>query len=404
MIKTKIILDLGFGDSGKGLMTDYLCCQTPNSIVVRFSGGHQAGHTVITADGKRHVFAQFGSGTLRGVPTFWSRYCTFYPTGFMKEYTALKQLGIKPRIYMDSMAYVATFYDKFYNQALEKSRNSPHGSCGVGFAATIERNLSPYKLFAKDIFYPKIFSQKLGAIKEYYKEKVVREGLEKQYEFDEAQELEIFIDCAKRCSSIIKIATEKSIFQLPLDAIIFEGSQGILLDMDFGFFPNVTRSNTTSKNAIEIIKRNNLPNPEIYYVIRAYQTRHGNGWMSNEDKPLNVKENPSETNVFDKWQGKFRKSQLDIDLINYALECDNVFSEGLTKNLTITCLDQIDGDMLVTKGKKEYVVRDLKEDFISKLCFSPYRVYMSQSECSEEMKILIRKKPASLNPIKWTNC
>jgi adenylosuccinate synthase len=59
---------------------------------------------------------------------------------------------------------------------------------------------------------------------------------------------------------------------------IFEGAQGILLDQTFGNKPNITKSNTTSQNALNILRRNHIHvTPEIYYVTRAYQTRHGGG-------------------------------------------------------------------------------------------------------------------------------
>ena len=145
-METKVVLGLGFGDEGKGLVTDYLCPQHDDTLVVRFSGGHQSGHTVVSKDGKKHTFAQFGSGTLRGVPTFWSKECTIHPAGMIKEYEALKKLGVDPVIFIDPLAPLTTFYDVFYNKALEISRKKAHGSCGVGFGATIERHESPVKV------------------------------------------------------------------------------------------------------------------------------------------------------------------------------------------------------------------------------------------------------------------
>jgi adenylosuccinate synthase len=68
--------------------------------VIRFSGGHQAGHTVVTDD-TRHVFSNFGSGTLRGVPTYWSKFCTVEPIGLLNELDALKIKGYNPILYID---------------------------------------------------------------------------------------------------------------------------------------------------------------------------------------------------------------------------------------------------------------------------------------------------------------
>ena len=109
-----------------------------------------------------------------------------------------------------------------------------------------------------------------------------------------------------------------------------------MLDMDFGFFPHVTRSNTTTKNAIAI-----YPAQEVYYVTRSYSTRHGNGPLPNE-QILELKNNEAETNKSHKYQGEFRTAPLSPELINYALDCDNNYSSKLKKNLVITCVDQYD--------------------------------------------------------------
>ena len=74
-MKNFVIIGLGFGDEGKGLITDYFCSKLKNPLVIRFSGGHQVGHTVIYND-IRHMFSNFGSGTLRNIPTYWSKFCT----------------------------------------------------------------------------------------------------------------------------------------------------------------------------------------------------------------------------------------------------------------------------------------------------------------------------------------
>jgi len=87
--KACIVVGLGYGDEGKGLTTDFLCGQSKFPLVIRFNGGHQAGHTVVTKDGVRHVFSSFGAGTLRNAPTYWSRYCTFSPAYLLYELESL---------------------------------------------------------------------------------------------------------------------------------------------------------------------------------------------------------------------------------------------------------------------------------------------------------------------------
>ena len=141
---TQAVIDLGFGDSGKGNFTAFLCSKVKNPIIIRFSGGHQAGHTVVH-NGIRHVHASFGSGTLQNVPTYWSKNCTFYPTAFLNELKVLKKKGIdSPIIFVNGECPVTTPFDVQYNKAMNDLYK--HGSCGVGFGATLEREKYHYSL------------------------------------------------------------------------------------------------------------------------------------------------------------------------------------------------------------------------------------------------------------------
>ena len=361
-MNTSIVLGLGYGDEGKGLTTSYLCSLSKNSLVVRFNGGHQAGHTVVH-NRVRHIFSSFGSGTLLGVPTFWSKFCTFYPIAVLNEYAVLKEKGIEPKLYVDPLSPVTTPFDISDNQ--ESERDNQHGSVGVGFGSTLKRQEAYYKLYFQDLFFPSVLKEKLDHIIDFYYQKIYKPSL-----IEEKKQNFIRVVETLKKQKFLHSKNDMNFFGF--DHIIFEGAQGILLDIDFGFFPNVTRSNTTSKNAIQIIKENDLDrSPEIYYVTRSYQTRHDKGFMTNEgseegststDKYLysDIKQNEKETNIFGTWQGKFRKGILDIEMLNYALTCDMNFSSGYTSNLVVTCLDQTGDEFLVIhKGiqKKIHITR-----------------------------------------------
>lgn len=337
---SKVVLGLGFGDEGKGLTTSFLCSQTKNPLVVRFNGGQQAGHTVVY-EGKRHVFSSFGSGTLQGVPTYWSKYCTFDPCAFVKEHEVL-HLSNNPQVYVHPLCPVTTPFDVFHNRKTEKEKK--HGSVGMGFGATIQRQKDYYNLFVQDLYFEPILIAKLYAIAGYY-------GIEHPKE-----DIADFLRSVEKVKNLIQVEDESFTFMYD---VIFEGAQGILLDMDFGFFPNVTRSNTTSKNAFELSLTNYMT--EVYYVTRTYATRHGNGLFLPEED-LKLVNNENETNKSHEYQGKFKKSRLALDLMNYALKCDSNFvPEYVKKNLVITCMDQfkINVDDLLsrlnTKFDKVYV-------------------------------------------------
>ncbi len=317
-----IVLGLGYGDEGKGLVTSFLCSVTKNPLVVRFNGGHQAGHTVVH-DGVRHVFSSFGSGTLQGVPTFWSKYCTFSPTAFVKEYSLLKEYN--PVVYVDPLAMVTTPFDVHANRKSNSYRE--RGSVGVGFGFTIQRTEQHYTLYAKDMYFETVFIQKLRRIAKAYT------WNDKEAE----EEIQAFMIHVRAARQLIRLTTESILQEF---TPIFEGAQGIMLDMDHGFFPNVTRSHTTSKNAHEMF----ISPDAVWYVTRAYATRHGNGFFPNEEK-LALQNNENETNKTNEFQGEFRTAKLSPEMIRYALACDAPYSAHLEKNLVITCMDQYDLDV-----------------------------------------------------------
>ena len=236
---------------------------------------------------------------------------------------------------------ITTLYDKRYNESDRKS--CKHGSCGVGFGATIERNENNYKLTYADIFYPKIFELKLDGIRDYYIDKIIinnyaDNGIGNLLLWD----VEEFLDSCDYVRRHVKL-----VYGLPNRArYIFEGAQGLLLDQNYGFFPNVTRSNTGTKNALTLRK-----DLDVYLVTRAYQTRHGNGFMTNEELSNGyIKVDSNETNVEHRYQGKFRRSMLDLDLLEYAINKDDYVREAKDKKLVITCLDHLDSYRFTYKG------------------------------------------------------
>jgi len=335
-VRSIAVIGCGFGDEGKGRVVDYLCHENPGALVVRFSGGHQAGHHVIRG-GVDHVFSNFGSGSLAGAPTYWSKYCTVDPVGIANELAVLREAGVEPMLYIDERCPVTTPFDKLHNRALDAGNK--HGSCGVGFGATLQRESDRYSLLFADLFNSTVLGIKLGLIQKYYGFSNVP--------------LEGFMECCKD----ITISEDgiTSVRQRPREykTLIFEGSQGLLLDQDYGFFPHVTRANTGTKNVLERGLR-----PSVYLVTRAYQTRHGNGPMTNLGIPHCIKENPYEKNDYKGFQGEFRKSLLDIDLLKYAVDRDDYIRKTVNKKLVITCLDLVEDSHSFTARGSTVVLPD----------------------------------------------
>ncbi|WP_434036231.1 adenylosuccinate synthetase [Formosa sp. 4Alg 33] len=342
MTRCSLVIDLGFGDTGKGLTTDFLASQHPEkSLVVRFSGGHQIGHTVST-EKLTHTFSNFGSGTLLGVPTYYSEHTTLFPPAILDEGEFLKIY--QPKLYVHPLAMITTFYDIAYNRALEKQQN--HGSCGLGFGTTIARNKEEVYLYANDLQFKWILKQRLQSIKTYYDTKLKSQSKSVQeYYKNELKDYkdDYFIDSCLAIQKFYSVATLSEL-STTFEHFIFEGSQGILLDTQHGFHPHTTWSYTTSKNAIQLIKNHikTISEIDIFYVSRCYQTRHGNGPMA-ETEAVTLQNNENEANVTNEFQGEFRTQALAPELLNYALSCDAIHHQDLNinKHFMLTCLDQL---------------------------------------------------------------
>src|SRR5689334_220878 len=142
MPKAWLLVDLTYGDAAKGATVDFLARREPVRTVVRFNGGAQAGHNVVTPDGRHHTFAQLGSGTLvRGVNTHLSRFMLLNPSRLLREDGELRALGVPDalaRLTIDRRAPVTTPFQVAANRLRELARgDARHGSCGMGIGETM---------------------------------------------------------------------------------------------------------------------------------------------------------------------------------------------------------------------------------------------------------------------------
>lgn len=330
-----IVIGASFGDEGKGKVTNFLS-KKKGSMVIRFNGGHQAGHTVVQ-NGVRHVFSSFGSGTLNGSPTFLSKYCTMFPPAMMMEYADLIGKGVMPVIYVDPLTMVTTPFDISLNRYDEKSRKNAHGSCGSGFGKTVERHETlehSHRIFAKDLSNEWVLRSKLNMLADITAEE------HKQVDID------AFVNECINCSNLIRIKPEHLVLvDGGIKNFVFEGAQGILLDREHGIFPHVTRSHTTSANVNKMLSHYivNSGETKIHYLCRAYQTRHGNGPLFGEGHEVKLINNENETNVTNEWQGVFRKAPLSLSLLKYALDSDLSYHHRMIeRELLISHLDQLE--------------------------------------------------------------
>lgn len=325
-MKARAVIGANFGDEGKGLVTDYLCSQGAG-IVVRYNGGAQAGHTVVTPDGRRHVFQHFGAGSFLGVPTFLSQFFVVNPILFMQEFGDLLMKGVKPVVYAHPNCLVTTFGDMMINQKLEDQRGlARHGSCGVGVAETINRSDIPeLKITMSDLWNRASMEDKLAKICDNYARWRCGEKVPKADAY-----IDHFIMLCEKFANIVQplgIAQCKE--------PVFEGAQGLLLDQDNKeFYPHLTRSNTGAKNVKLLCAQAGIDDLELYYVSRTYLTRHGAGPLPGEDPKLSYHD---DTNYDNQYQGKLRFAPIDYTALAKRCAAD---AGGTSSQLVWTHCDQ----------------------------------------------------------------
>ncbi|TYK48080.1 adenylosuccinate synthetase [Actinomadura decatromicini] len=326
-----IVVDLGFGDAGKGTVVDHLCSVNPVAAVVRFNGGAQAAHNVVARDGRHHTFAQFGSGTFTpGVRTHLSRFMMVDPLALAAEADHLRGLGVPDaldRLTADAGALLTTPYHRAANRARESARGAArHGSCGMGVGETASYALAHADApRVADCLSPARLRRRLAALRDWYRD-TFPGG-------DDVPEVDACAAAFTAFADRVEIVGEGHLRALlRAGDVVFEGAQGVLLDEWHGFHPYTTWSTTTFANAETLLAEAGASAARLG-VLRAYATRHGPGPFVTEDPALTAGL-PDRHNAAGRWQGAFRVGHLDAVALRYALD-----AAGGADGLAVTHLD-----------------------------------------------------------------
>jgi len=277
MGKNVVVLGTQWGDEGKGKVVDLLTDKA--KYVVRYQGGHNAGHTLVI-DGQKTVLHLIPSGVLRdNVKCLIGNGVVLCPKALMAEIGMLEERGVpvRERLLISDACPLILPYHNALDAAREIARgNKPIGTTGRGIGPAYEDKVARRGLRVGDLLNTETFAEKLKEIMEYH-----NFALTQYYKVDAVSYEEVLADAlAVRDIIINMIADIPELLDQSRKAgesIMFEGAQGTLLDIDHGTYPYVTSSNTTAGGVSTGCGFGPRNLDYILGITKAYTTRVGSG-------------------------------------------------------------------------------------------------------------------------------
>jgi adenylosuccinate synthase len=277
MGKNVVVLGTQWGDEGKGKVVDLLTDKA--KYVVRYQGGHNAGHTLVI-DGQKTVLHLIPSGVLRdNVKCLIGNGVVLCPKALMTEIGMLEDRGVpvRERLLISDACPLILPYHNALDAAREIARgNKAIGTTGRGIGPAYEDKVARRGLRVGDLINAETFAEKLKEIMEYH-----NFALTQYYKVEAVSYEEVLADAlAVRDIIIDMIADIPELLDQSRKAgesIMFEGAQGTLLDIDHGTYPYVTSSNTTAGGVSTGCGFGPRNLDYILGITKAYTTRVGSG-------------------------------------------------------------------------------------------------------------------------------
>ena len=338
MGKNVVVLGTQWGDEGKGKVVDLLTERA--KYVVRYQGGHNAGHTLVI-NGEKTVLHLIPSGILReNVTSIIGNGVVLAPDALMKEMTELEARGVpvRERLLLSEACPLILPYHVALDNAREKARGEKAiGTTGRGIGPAYEDKVARRGLRVGDLFNKETFAIKLKEIVDYHNFQLVHyykaDAVDYQTVLDEVLAIaDILTAMVVDVSDLLDSARKRG------DLIMFEGAQGTLLDIDHGTYPYVTSSNTTAGG---VATGSGLGPRYVDYVlgiVKAYSTRVGAGPFPTELNDETGEFLRKQGNEYGATTGRSRRTGwLDIVAVRRAVQINSLSGFCMTK------LDVLDG-------------------------------------------------------------
>lgn len=344
MANNVVVLGTQWGDEGKGKIVDLLTEDA--KYVVRYQGGHNAGHTLVI-DGEKTVLHLIPSGILRdNVKCIIGNGVVLSPDALMKEMGPLEERGIpvRERLFLSEACPLILPYHIALDQAREIARGKKAiGTTGRGIGPAYEDKVARRGLRVGDLFNKEAFAEKLKEVMAYHNFQLEHYYNAEPVSYEEVLE-GVMAQADILTSMVIDVTKELDDARLRGDKIMFEGAQGTLLDIDHGTYPYVTSSNTTAGG---VAAGSGFGPRHLGYILgiaKAYCTRVGAGPFPTELYDGLEKQDPIGKHLgtvgheFGATTGRLRRTGwFDAVAMRRAVQINSISGFCLTK------LDVLDG-------------------------------------------------------------
>ena len=338
MGKNVVVIGTQWGDEGKGKVVDWLTEHAQG--VVRFQGGHNAGHTLVIGQ-KKTVLRLIPSGILRpAVRAYIGNGVVLSPSALLQEIGELESagIGVRARLAISPACPLVLPYHVALDQAREAAMGETKiGTTGRGIGPAYEDKIARRALRVQDLFYPDRFAAKLEPLLEYHNFVLT------QYFKSPLVPFKATLDATLALASQLHpmVADVAALIQQARqrgDSLLFEGAQGALLDIDHGTYPYVTSSNCLAGAAATGSGIGPQLLDFVLGIVKAYTTRVGTGPFPTELTDDIGAGLAKRGNEFGSVTGRRRRcGWLDIPALKRSLQLNGV------DGLCITKLDVLDG-------------------------------------------------------------
>ncbi len=338
MGKNVVVIGTQWGDEGKGKIVDWLTESA--SGVVRFQGGHNAGHTLVIG-GRKTILRLIPSGVLRpGVGIYIGNGVVLSPGALLQEIGELEAAGVevRSRLKISPACPLVLPIHVALDQAREASMGETKiGTTGRGIGPSYEDKIARRALRVQDLLDPPGFAAKLEALLEFHNFMLVNYYKRDPVPFAETRD-ETLAFGEKLAPMVADVAALLQQARQRGESLLFEGAQGALLDIDHGTYPYVTSSNCLAGAAAPGSGIGPQMLDYVLGIVKAYTTRVGTGPFPTELTDVIGAGLAKRGNEFGSVTGRPRRcGWLDIAALRRSLQLNGV------NGLCITKLDVLDG-------------------------------------------------------------